>query len=276
MEMKVMMTPPNTPSTYFMESQDEGLRLEAKTDAGLAERQLSLSGLRPKMRALDLGCGTGAVTRVMVKMGAERAVGVDASGERLATARELALKQGCAADFVEGKAGEVPFATGTFDYTWARFLFEYLPDKSGALAEMVRVTKPGGRVAVADLDGQLQTFFPMEPDLESEWAEAIRLLHVTGFDPNVGRKLYHLFNAAGFENINVRVEPYQVYAGRIPDKDLANWTQKLSTGLDFLCRTTGEVTRWRTLSERMNARLREQGVFYHSTMIMVWGDVPNR
>src|SRR6266498_4408883 len=78
---------------YLMENPREPERLEAKTDLALAEEQLRWAGLRSGMRALDVGCGSGAVTRVMARLTSPAdTIGVDQSQERLAEARRLAAE----------------------------------------------------------------------------------------------------------------------------------------------------------------------------------------
>jgi ubiquinone/menaquinone biosynthesis C-methylase UbiE len=190
-----------------MESEREGARLEGKTDAAEAERQLRAVGLCDGMCALDVGCGSGAVTRVMARVAAPgRVVGLDASEQRVALAATLAEKAGTAAEFVAGDATRMPFTDGEFDFAWSRFLFEYLPDRRAVLAEMRRVTRFGGVVVVADLDGQLSSFYPLEPDLAAEWEKGLALIRRGGFDPEVGRKLYAGFLAEGLEQLSVTVQ----------------------------------------------------------------------
>lgn len=138
------------PHRYIMESPEEGNRLEAKTVKSAARRQLRLAGLAPGMHALDVGCGTGAVTRVMASIaGPGRVLGIDSSDDRLSKARALAERAGLAVAFARGDACRLALPDAAFDFSWSRFLFEYLPAPERALAEMVRVTRPGGIVAVA-------------------------------------------------------------------------------------------------------------------------------
>lgn len=262
---------------YLMESEREGARLEGKTDAAEAQRQLRAVGLCEGMCALDVGCGSGAVARVMAHLAAPgRAVGLDVSDLRAALARTLAEKAGIVAEFVAGDAARMPFADGEFDFTWSRFLFEYLPDRRAVLAEMQRVTRPGGVVVVADLDGQLSSFYPLEPGLAAEWETGLALIRRGGFDSEVGRKLYGDFLAAGLEQLSVTIQPHQVYAGGLPERDRANWTEKLTTACARLVAVTGEKPRWAALRDRMLARLAEPDLFYYSTLITVRGVCPQR
>ncbi len=264
-------------ASYVMESPHEGARLEVKTDPTTSERQLRATGLRRNMRALDVGCGTGAVTRIMAKITAPagRVVGVDISASRLKQAREFAAAGGLDVEFIEGDACCLPLPSSSFDYAWSRFLFEYLPEPERALAELARVTCPGGTVVVADLDGQLDHFYPLDASVRSDLREALRLLGgEANFDPWVGRKLYHWFYRAKLRDISVRVLPYQVYAGGLPERDLTDWREKLHTAADYLVRRTGERERWERCRDALLAHIGRPGVFYYSSLIVVWGAVP--
>ena len=259
---------------YLMENPREVERLEAKTDPAVAEEQLRWAGLRPGMRALEVGCGSGAVTRVMATVaGPQRATGVDQSPDRLAEARRLAGQQQLDIEFIEGDAFRLPFARGEFDFAWSRFVLQYLQHPERALAELVRVTRPGGVVTVADLDGQIEQFHPLEKSMRADLDEALRLLSTTGFDPRVGRKLHHMFLRAGLRDLRVRVTPYQVYAGRLGERDLANWRTKFATTAALLIRLTGARKRWTRFCERFVAKLESPDLFYYCTMIQVCGVV---
>ena len=262
-------------TSYLMDSASEGMRLEAKTIASVAEAQLRRVGLARGMTALDVGCGSGAVTRVMSSIvGGEGAVGVDGSAARVDLAIHLAGEAASAACFVQGSADELPFEDVSFDLAWSRFLFEYLPAPQAVLREMIRVVKPGGIVAVADLDHQLQTFQPMPDSLASELNVALQLLRANGLDPEVGRKLFPWFHAAGLQNIRVQVQTHQLYAGPMPERDLANWTQKLQTSAARLTALTGEAARWKQLTTEMQALFTKDDFFYYAPLIIVSGTVP--
>ena len=257
-----------------MENEREAERLESKTDPAVAEEQLQWAGLRSGMRALEVGCGSGAVTRVMARLASPQcATGIDQSRDRLAEARRLAGQHQLDIEFAEGNALRLPIAGGEFDFAWSRFLLQYLPHPERALAELVRVTRPGGIVTVADLDGQIEQFYPLEKSLRADLEAALRLLGKTGFDPRVGRKLHHMFFRAGLRDLKVRVTPYQVYAGRLGESDMANWRTKFETTAALLIRRTGARKRWTRFCERLIEQLQSPDLFYYCTMIQVRGIV---
>jgi ubiquinone/menaquinone biosynthesis C-methylase UbiE len=278
MKTGIVYTLPNLEPTlphYIMESPLEGARLEAKTDPAASEEQLRSTGLRQHMRALDVGCGAGAVTRTMAKIAAPgQVVGVDVSASRLKRAREIAATDGVKAEFIGGDACRLPLPSSSFDYAWSRFLFEYLPEPERALAELSRVSRPGGTVVVADLDGQLEQFYPLEASVQSDLVEGLRVLGETGFDPRVGRKLYRWFCRAGFSDISVRVVPYQVYAGGLSGREFANWREKLTTAKNYLIERTGDQERWERLCDALLAQLRRPDNFYYCSLLIVRGTVP--
>jgi SAM-dependent methyltransferase len=118
---------------------------------------LDLLGLQPGQRVLDVGCGSGVVTRDMARRVSPggRAVGVDLSAEFLTIARDLAQATGLAdvADFREGSALALPFGDAEFDVALAATVLVHVPGGDAAVPEMARVVRPGGRVGIFDFDG---------------------------------------------------------------------------------------------------------------------------
>ncbi len=77
---------------------------------------------------------------------------IDLTSEQLATGREGAARDGVSnVAFVEGDAAAMPFDDGSFDVAVSRFAFHHLPDPGAVAAEMRRVVRPGGRVAITDM-----------------------------------------------------------------------------------------------------------------------------
>lgn len=112
-------------------------------------------GLRPGERVLDLGCGAGRHAFEMYRRGAD-VIAFDQDAEELAGVRDLfvAMREagevpaGAEADVKEGDALALPFADGEFDRVVAAEILEHVPDDLTAIRELVRVTRPGGTVAL--------------------------------------------------------------------------------------------------------------------------------
>jgi len=109
---------------------------------------LAALDLQPNDRLLDVGCGTGAAVRAAA-VTVERAVGVDLSPQMIDRARELAT-DAPGAEFVVGDSENLPFEPGAFTAVLCTASFHHYPDPQKALAEMVRVLTPDGRLAIAD------------------------------------------------------------------------------------------------------------------------------
>lgn len=116
---------------------------------------LDLFGVDAGHRVLDMGCGGGRHAFAVLRRGA-RVVAFDADqgeldGVRLmgeAMAAEGEVPEGGHLECVQGDALDLPFADASFDRVIAAEVLEHIPDDIGAIAELVRVLAPGGRIAV--------------------------------------------------------------------------------------------------------------------------------
>lgn len=97
-------------------------------------------------RLLDVACGTGVVARAAAERVAPdgKVTGVDLNPAMLAVARRTAPE----IDWREGDVAALPFGDGAFDVVTCQAAIFFFPDPTGALGEMGRVTRPGGRVVV--------------------------------------------------------------------------------------------------------------------------------
>jgi SAM-dependent methyltransferase len=212
-----------------MESEDEALRLDLKTDPALVESQARWAGIRPAMRVADLGCGPGKTTSCLHRLvqpgGAS--TGVDYSSERIAFARDHYGQEKIA--FVCRDIRDPMEGLGKFDFVWIRFVLEYHRDRS---LEIVRnasqILDTGGIVCLIDLDYNCLSHFGLPPRLERSLQGAMGFLQDRwNFDPYAGRKLYSYLYDLGFEKLDVRVEPYHVIFGKPDPVSLYNWRLKV-------------------------------------------------
>jgi SAM-dependent methyltransferase len=126
---------------------DWGLGRYEQTAAELepvAEHVVSLAGLRPGERVVDLATGTGNAALLAARAGAV-VTGLDAASRLIDVARERAASDGVDASFVVGDLGSLPFEDGSFDVALSVFGLIFAPDPSRAFAEMLRVLEPDGR-----------------------------------------------------------------------------------------------------------------------------------
>lgn len=144
------------------------LRARAEDEIAVRNEYVRLLGVAPGERVLEVGCGSGAVTRTLAQRVSPdgQVVGVDASAALLKIARGLAddVGLGQVIDFKEGDCRALSFPDSSFDAVLAVTTLSHVPNVERALAEMVRVVRPGGRVAVFDIDGD--SFLISHPDRE--------------------------------------------------------------------------------------------------------------
>jgi ubiquinone/menaquinone biosynthesis C-methylase UbiE len=118
---------------------------------GVVRHLLEEAQLQPGETVLEVGCGTGVLDRWLARHtgGANRVVGLDISPYLLREATALVRKEDLEGviEFREGRAEALPFSDNSFDVAMSSTVIQRV-DADQMLREMVRVTKPGGRVAV--------------------------------------------------------------------------------------------------------------------------------
>jgi len=100
------------------------------------------------MRVLDVGCGTGALAKVAMDKGSTNVVCGDISGFMLQEARKKEVREGIEYTFCQLDAEFLPYKDDSFDAVISGMTFGLLPKQNQAVAEMVRVVKPGGLVCI--------------------------------------------------------------------------------------------------------------------------------
>jgi ubiquinone/menaquinone biosynthesis C-methylase UbiE len=179
----------------------ERLEFRAKDPTFVAYREayLELIDLPRAAAVLDLGCGTGVVTRaIAARDGFAGAVtGIDQSPEFIAAAQRLAAEEGVGdrLEFVVGDAHELDFPAASFDAAVAHTLVSHVRDPLAVLAEAARVIRPGGVVAIFDGDYASLTFGSSDPRLGQTIERAIQSTIMSS--PRVMRELPRLLPRAG-------------------------------------------------------------------------------
>jgi SAM-dependent methyltransferase len=111
-----------------------------------AARLVRFAGIQPGMRVLDVGCGTGVTSVTAARVGA-KVTGSDLTPELLEQARENAAIAGVEAEWREADVEKLPFADAHYDVVMSQFGHMFAPRPDVAIAEMLRVLKPGGTIA---------------------------------------------------------------------------------------------------------------------------------
>src|ERR1700728_1473114 len=134
----------------------------------LAVQFAHLAGLHAGQRVLDVGCGPGALTaRLVHRLGSGGVTAIDPSASFVAAVRDRFPE----ISVHSGVAERLPFADRTFDAALAQLVVHFMTDPVAGLAEMARVTRPGGLVAACVRDraggsGPLAVFWQAAHDLD--------------------------------------------------------------------------------------------------------------
>jgi ubiquinone/menaquinone biosynthesis C-methylase UbiE len=158
---------------------------------------------------LDAGCGNGAITAELgAALPGTRVVGLDAHAGLLERAR--ARRGAERVELVEGTIGTLPFTDGTFDLVLSRYVFQHLPEPLTAARELHRVLRPGGHVAVIDVDAVM--WGAAEPDLSRYSTDAYRAMGAAqaadGGDRLIARRLPRVLRDSGFTDVSVQPFAY--------------------------------------------------------------------
>lgn len=159
-------------------------------------------GLEPGERLLDVGCGTGdvAVDLATDVSPGGRVLGVDASDAMLDAARRRAGAAGVDVGFRQGDALSLGEPDASFDACRAERALQWVDDVEGAVAELVRVLRPGGRLSLIDTDWR--TLVLDLPDVEATSAMLQALVALRGPSMAVGGRLLNLCREAGLADID--------------------------------------------------------------------------
>lgn len=152
--------------------------------------------------ALDVGCGYGADVVAMAKRMREgaRVVGVDASETMVAEGRRRAAGMGFDVSFQVGDALALPFEDDTFDVSRIETVLQHVVEPARAVAEMVRVTRPGGRIGAFEFNQE--TVFFDHPDVEVLGMLRAGFVSATA-QRSIGSQLPRLFVEAGVTDVRV-------------------------------------------------------------------------
>jgi SAM-dependent methyltransferase len=143
-------------------------RFMGRYSALLSPQLADLAGVEPGQRALDVGCGPGALTALLVdRLGAESVAAVDPSGPFV----DAVSERYPGVDARTSSAEDLPFVDDTFDVTLAQLVVHFMSDPVAGLTEMARVTREGGVVTACVWDhgggqGPLRSFWKAAREID--------------------------------------------------------------------------------------------------------------
>jgi ubiquinone/menaquinone biosynthesis C-methylase UbiE len=236
------------------------------------EESYKLLGLVPGASVLEVGCGPATDTLALAALvGPEGSVvGVDFDPEMvaLADARTRESNLGATVTHQVADAMALPFPDDTFDACRSERVFQHLPDPAGALTEMIRVTRPGGRIVVFDTDHSSRTLDSPERDI---WRR-LTLYHCEHqiTSPWSAQQLYRMFREAGLGNVTAEPRSTAVFSLEFARR-ATGWDALRTNAVAAGAVTADEMER---IDASMEADAANGTFFGFWTMIMAAGTKP--
>lgn len=184
--------------------------------------------IRPDQRIVDVGCGTGFLTRLAAKglKGDGQVIGIDRNPQLLRYARQAAKGAGLGSlvSFRQGDATRLPLEDDFADRVICQAVLWTLPDPRRAIREMIRVCRPGGLVgAIEGAFDSVVFYYPhserlSELSAKTMRADAFGYKKLYRLDRGIGYKLPALFHELGLERVRLDAYTYSWLQGddRIP------------------------------------------------------------
>lgn len=225
----------------------------------------------PGARILEVACGVGAQTETIAgRSPGSRFISFDVvpNSVRQAAARVRTKHLGnvrlLAADLFA-----LPFRPATFEHLFVSYVLEHMTDPLRALLAVKGVLKPGGSITVVEGDHGSCYFSPRHPAARRAWECLIEVQAMLGGDSLVGRRLYPLLRAAGFED--VAVSPRMIYADASHpdrmDRFVAKTIVPMVEGVERRALSEGLMTRaeWRAgLAHLRSIATSDSGTFCYT------------
>jgi ubiquinone/menaquinone biosynthesis C-methylase UbiE len=194
---------------YSLGSSDaESARLQRQADELAAESRalIDRTDLRPGQSAIDLGCGPRGVLDLLAERVSPdgRVVGVDADPAHTAMAAEFASERGLdGVELLTADARHTGLPSASFDVVHTRNLLITIPEPGQVVAEMVRLTRPGGWVTSMEYDMEYALCHPPDPAFQRLCEIFTLAFRRNGADPWIGRRVPALFREAGLVDVEV-------------------------------------------------------------------------
>ncbi len=169
---------------------------QADWTAEIRRHLFEKAGLKPGNRVLEVGCGTGAVLSRIATENDFTLTGIDIDYTGLG----FIQKQNSKFNLAQADGHLLPFADGLFDAVYCHYLLLWVTKPLWVLAEMKRVTRPGGAViALAEPDHAARIDFP--PPLDELGRLQTAALASQGAEVSIGRRVKTLFQQTGLVNV---------------------------------------------------------------------------
>jgi SAM-dependent methyltransferase len=173
---------------------------------------------RPGTRILDVGCGEGTAEVSLGRLQVSQLAlfAIDRRFDRVSQTAKAGSAHNIKLKVATADAHHLPFGSDAFDSTFCVAVLQHVPHPAVVVAELARVTKPGGRIVAVEPDNSARYWFSsLESgqtayELATRFFTAITRARGDGGDPAVGPKLASMFSAGGIEPLSVNLFPVSV------------------------------------------------------------------
>ena len=253
----------------------EHLTHQAEVYAEEAANLLDRVGLAAGGSAIDVGCGVLGILRLLcARVGPSgRVVGLDREARLLDAARQAAAQQGLPVEFVQGDANRLDLPSDSFDFVHERTVLLNVQSPAGVIAEMVRIARPGGVVALQEPDHSGWVCDPPHPAWDPLLAELLAAYRRNGKNFNSGRRIARDLRDAGLTDVQVRVTARLTQPGEYYQTFLLTLTSLMRDQII----TGGRLTAadFDVQAESLRAHLAQPGTLTcQPTMWQAWGTKP--
>jgi len=261
---------------YAIHSNEECERLELQARLAKINGHLKYVSVPSGGRVLDVGCGSGSMSRLIARsFPSAEVVGVDLRRQYLDfaedRAREEKLKN---LTFRQADVFALPFADASFDVVWTKYLLQWLNEPRFALAELKRITGPGGLVVSCDFVGFAIDHFPASP----EFSRRVREVMAGIVDSDVGRKVAPYMLSLGFQDVHVEMETDTIYTviGKIDPQRRWNWEKQWEAARSQLVKIVGSEGEAKEFIDSFLAYQDDPATCSFTGLNFTWGRVPHR
>jgi SAM-dependent methyltransferase len=238
------------PHSYVEHLEERG---RTPAQAGLRRRFLRFAKLARGQRVLEVGAGTGIVTRDAAALVGPRGrvIGVDPSRVMTEAARRFARRLGRGGRPVHevGDGARLRFAAGRFDRVFAVTVLLHVQDSEAILRDMLRVTRPGGFLAIQDQDFGSLTLDHPDRALTARIMDGVVARMYP--DPWSGRTLFGRLVRLGLGRVRLFVDVYE--DTRLEPYTHAMLTRRALNAVRLGLASAGAAARWMAAIERLAA-----------------------
>jgi protein-L-isoaspartate O-methyltransferase len=225
----------------------------------------------PGSRVLEVGCGVGAQTLILLRRNPHiRLTSIDISEESVRKACSTVETYGY--ENVNIRQDDImnhTLETGYFDHLFVCFLLEHLESPALALKKMMGLLREGGTLTLIEGDHGSGIWTPESKASRAAWDGLITSQRMLGHDPDIGRRLYPLMKKAGIRNLGV--EPRPVYADQSDPVLLDGVVNQIITPMVYSSEThvldhrlVDPATWKRGLKDLSNVATHDEGTFFYT------------